>query len=1014
MNKNSSLTQVQSVEWTALGGGVNGIINAVAVSGNYIYVGGSFSSAGGVPANNIARWNTSTSSWSALIYNGNNGVDGTVYAICVDASGIAGYDYVIYVGGIFNHAGGISTPNIAGWYNFEGDESWRALGAGVNSTVFSFALDITSQYDYLYVGGNFTSANGRAVNHITAFDSGNDGWSNDLYDYFSPGTDGDVYSIVVSGSNVYVGGEFTNAGATALNCIGSYNTSTLEWTSLNSGMSGTNKKVYSIALSGSDIFVGGVFDHAGDVSANNIAEWDGSNWSALGNGVVSTVNTIKVAQSRYVYTGGSFTQAGGASGNNITKWNGANWSALGDGANNTVRSITISGDFVYAGGDFTQAGGSSANHIAKFLDTDFYMASVTTSSITNVGTSTASGGGNVTSDHGYGVTARGVCWGTSQNPTTSDSHTTDGSGTGSFTSSLSGLTDGTNYHVRAYATNYYGTSYGDDLVFTTISSSPGSALNFDGLNDYVNVNDNTALDLTTNYTIEVWIKPSTFKSRAGIVSKYQSSGANGYVLRLTNTSPYSGLTFDGASTSNGILTADTWYHIAAVNDNGTRHLYLNGVEQTLSGTPITVQANTDVLCIGVDFKVNIESDNRCFPGAIDEVRIWNTVRTQQQIHENLHRTFDNAESGLVGYWQFNDGSGSSSLVDVAGGHNGTLTNMDNANAWVSSTIPVGGGTSYSSNSFTTGTASLGNVQLTTSDAFDNAVDLVNTEINRAPNTTSGTSGNVINKYFVIKAYGTPGSFSTNLTFTLPEGYISASDQSTPSNLKLYRRESNAEGDWSLAASASSATSTTVTFNGITSFSQFIIASESSPLPVELTSFGAECKMQNVELSWETATEVNNYGFSVERRVMNEEWKEISFVKGSGNSNSPKSYSYTDATAPSGKVQYRLKQIDFDGKYEYSEVVEVTIDAPAKFELEQNYPNPFNPTTAISYQLSAVSHVTLKVYDVLGREVATLVNEKQNAGVYKIAFDGSKYSSGVYFYRIRANQFIATRKFVLMK
>ncbi|MBI3123887.1 MAG: T9SS type A sorting domain-containing protein [Ignavibacteriales bacterium] len=200
---------------------------------------------------------------------------------------------------------------------------------------------------------------------------------------------------------------------------------------------------------------------------------------------------------------------------------------------------------------------------------------------------------------------------------------------------------------------------------------------------------------------------------------------------------------------------------------------------------------------------------------------------------------------------------------------------------------------------------------------------------------------------------------------------------------------------------------------------------SSALPVELTSFSAECRAQSVELKWTTATEVNNYGFNVEWRMENGEWRKIGFVQGHGNSNSPKSYSFTDNLANTlalnhdlnlNRLQYRLKQIDFDGKYEYSKVVEVKVDVPTKTVLEQNYPNPFNPSTTINYQLSTSSHVTLKVFDMLGREVVTLVDEYKQAGTYNSTFNTlrSSFSSGAYLYQLKAGGFIETKKFILMK
>ncbi len=192
-----------------------------------------------------------------------------------------------------------------------------------------------------------------------------------------------------------------------------------------------------------------------------------------------------------------------------------------------------------------------------------------------------------------------------------------------------------------------------------------------------------------------------------------------------------------------------------------------------------------------------------------------------------------------------------------------------------------------------------------------------------------------------------------------------------------------------------------------------------PLPVTLISFSANLKEEKVYLSWQTATEVNNYGFNVERRTKSEEWHKIAFVQGSGNSNSLKSYGYTDNLAHAlglAHLQYRLKQIDFDGVYEYSKVVDVRIETPSEFKLEQNYPNPFNPSTEIGYRIPETGRVTLKIYDVLGREVATLLEEVKEPGVYKSTFSalGSSFSSGVYFYRVQAGSYSQTKKMLLIK
>jgi photosystem II stability/assembly factor-like uncharacterized protein len=185
------------------------------------------------------------------------------------------------------------------------------------------------------------------------------------------------------------------------------------------------------------------------------------------------------------------------------------------------------------------------------------------------------------------------------------------------------------------------------------------------------------------------------------------------------------------------------------------------------------------------------------------------------------------------------------------------------------------------------------------------------------------------------------------------------------------------------------------------------------VPVELTLFSAEIKNKTALLSWKTATETNNLGFNVERKINKGNWETISFVKGNGTTTVKKEYSYSDLSA-SGDVSYRLKQIDYDGTFKYSQVVELNFQTPGKFELAQNYPNPFNPTTVINYQIVKAGKVSLKVYDVLGKEIASLVDEEKAVGNYSIQFDAGKFSSGVYYYTLTAGEFSNTKKMILMK
>ncbi|GAB1348832.1 hypothetical protein MASR1M107_10450 [Ignavibacteriales bacterium] len=190
----------------------------------------------------------------------------------------------------------------------------------------------------------------------------------------------------------------------------------------------------------------------------------------------------------------------------------------------------------------------------------------------------------------------------------------------------------------------------------------------------------------------------------------------------------------------------------------------------------------------------------------------------------------------------------------------------------------------------------------------------------------------------------------------------------------------------------------------------------SGLPVELTSFNAAIRNGLVDLKWETATEVSNYGFEVERKSANTEWSKIGFVEGFGSTNSPKFYSFSDKPQGNGKISYRLKQIDNDGKYEYSPVVEVLVDnLPNGFVLEQNYPNPFNPETSIRFALKTDTKATIKVYNTLGAEVATLFDGTAEAGrYYDVKFSGNDLSSGFYIYKLVAGDFVSVKKMLLMK
>jgi len=190
----------------------------------------------------------------------------------------------------------------------------------------------------------------------------------------------------------------------------------------------------------------------------------------------------------------------------------------------------------------------------------------------------------------------------------------------------------------------------------------------------------------------------------------------------------------------------------------------------------------------------------------------------------------------------------------------------------------------------------------------------------------------------------------------------------------------------------------------------------SPLPVELSSFTAEVIYERVHLKWVTETEVNNYGFEIERKQVGNKWLRIGFIEGYGTTSESKEYSFINNITDINirLIKYRLKQMDFDGNYKYSEELLVKNPAPADYTLQQNYPNPFNPVTTISYSLPIKSEVELVIYNALGESVMQLVNEEKETGRYSVKFNATELPSGIYFYRLQAGSFVETKKMVLLR
>jgi hypothetical protein len=274
-----------------------------------------------------------------------------------------------------------------------------------------------------------------------------------------------------------------------------------------------------------------------------------------------------------------------------------------------------------------------------------------------------------------------------------------------------------------------------------------------------------------------------------------------------------------------------------------------------------------------------------------------------------------------------------------------------------------------------------------------------------------------------------GSFTSatvNLTYGADDGVTDNSHL----NIGSFSGSTPAGAYISIGSSGSANGSGNITSNSVTSLgapaspSFFVLANGtggSNPLPVELTSFTGSANGRNVELVWNTATEINNSGFEVQRAMHSGlsglmDWQKIGFVDGAGTSNVAHSYSFSDVSSAATTYSYRLKQIDHDGKFTYSSTVEVATTLSAEdFKLSQNYPNPFNPSTKFSFASKNAERTTVKIFNVVGQEVATLFNEvAQPNQIYTMTFDARNLPSGTYFYVLHSASRNEVRKMMLLK
>ncbi|MFA6541205.1 MAG: T9SS type A sorting domain-containing protein [Bacteroidota bacterium] len=858
----------------------------------------------------------------------------------------------------------------------------------------------------LFIGGSFTSVGGVTRNnlaHIT---------SSGILSSWNPDPNGSVYSLAIAGGILYVGGDFTMIDGQNDTCLASFDVATKTYNAAfqpNPITGSGYASVSQLLAYGSKLYVIGGYTAVGDSARNGAAALDAatgtldqwnpatSDWGNEPNGMIKAM----VPCSGKLIAGGTFTVIGGSYRRAIAQIDtvdgtATSWDAgidpyiyagmFGSDTSATIYSLFAKGDTLYVGGNFQGFQSNASPSLAALAcSTAAFISGVLpameSGSYINsfdVDGSTMYIGGNyrtIGGEQRNNISAVNTGTGSvlSWNPNTSGSvYSIVASGTQVFIG-------GDFYSVNGAAR--YGLAAVDQSTGVPTSWNP----NFHSTDAELMINAMSLVDTV----LYVGGRFTNFAEQSR--SSLAAVGISGGGVVSFNPSLISYDIFSGASTPE--------IHTMASDGN---KLYVGGQFDTVDAQKRPASA--------------------AFTLSSGALSSWNP---------NLSRTGSSPSVSAIavaGNRVFLGGSafemaGDSLRNNLAAVDTGTGT----AYAWYPSSLTSGnyiyklildGSTLYVGGSFGT----IGGVTRNNAAAFDTSgitPTAWNPDLDSTPNDIAVSSSNVyiggffqfaggVERHSIVAVDKTTGAASS-WDPQIDAGNQVESIGISPAHQKIYFG-----GDFSTVLAEFSPQFAAVTnpFDG--------------SLPVELASFTASVRGNGAELSWKTAAETNNYGFEIEKKAVSSwplansqqlnanDWSKIGFVEGNGTTNSPKSYSFVDGSVR-GTTVYRLKQIDRDGKFQYSQQIEITVGrAPQKYALGQNYPNPFNPSTVISYQLPMNSYVTLKVYDMIGKEIATLVNGMQEAGAHTTSFNASHLPSGLYFYSLQSKNFSDTKKMLLVK
>ncbi|MBL7067223.1 MAG: T9SS type A sorting domain-containing protein [Candidatus Marinimicrobia bacterium] len=572
----------------------------------------------------------------------------------------------------------------------------------------------------------------------------------------------------------------------------------------------------------------------------------------------------------------------------------------------------------------------------------------------------------------------------------------------------------------------------------TTSTAPigGYALDFDGSNDYVLVSDNDNLDLGTNdLTIEFWMSADSIsKSKIFLDKRYSSDLQSNIGYQIRHTGGYIQFQiFNGLSgpvINSSELQNNTGYHIAITldrdNASGLR-IFVNGTESASAVDP-TSYNGLDLINNGNLYIGKSNKWNQYYPGSLDEIRIWNDVRTPTEIQENIFKELTGSETGLVAYYKFNEGTGTTAdNVEGTSALDGTLTNFSGT-YWITNVAPLA--TTFTSDKtdlISVWSANNSNASsiLTVTDSDvsgSNRIAFGHDNGSLSPNTSDKPDGidRRLNRVWRLEVNA---GLTGDLVFE-----CSGLGIGTSSDLRLLEDLDGTFSDATAVSGTYIGTDFTVSGQTFKDGYYYTLASTSSDnsLPVGFSYFCAVAGNERITLKWTTESEIDNLGFNIYRSVQsNRKYKIINgqLIPSAGNSSSRKDYDFIDFDVNNGITYwYKLEDVDYSGNTKLHgpvSAIPMKNVIPSEFRLYPNYPNPFNPVTTIAYDLPEESYVELIVYNIRGERVKTLLKGFQEVGSYQLSWDGRDQnseilSSGIYFLQISTGKYLKTNKMVFIR